>query len=149
MLRSVGEIRFMLGVIKLCALYRMEEELPSASDVAEANNIKLQEITENTAKSTDDLIAQFEEQETLPMCELLGLDKQLRSLRGSLKVETVKKVQLKECIKREKHKLAVIQDNPGYDDGIREDIKKQIAELSDDLSVRQESIDILKDRLTN
>ena len=52
------------------------EELPSASDVAKADDIELQEITKNATKSTEDLIAQFEVRETLPMLELLGLDKQ-------------------------------------------------------------------------
>ena len=32
------------------------------------------------------------------------------------------------------------------DDGIREDIRKRIAKYNDDLSVRQESIDLLKGR---
>ena len=45
---------------------------------------------------TDD---SFEGDETLPMGELLGLDKQLRSIRGLLKV------QLEENIKKEKCKL--------------------------------------------
>ena len=62
------------------------------------NDIELQEITENAAKSTEDLITQFEGEEMLPMRELLGLDKQLRSIRGSLKVEVAKKVQLEEHI---------------------------------------------------
>ena len=53
----------------------------------------------------EDLITQFEGQETLPMHKLLGLDKQLRSIRGSLKVEVAKKVQLEESIEKEKHKL--------------------------------------------
>ena len=43
---------------------------------------------------TDDL---FEH----PLRELLGLDSQLRSIRGSLKAEVVKKVQLEEHIKKE------------------------------------------------
>ena len=38
-----------------------------------------------------------------------------------------------------KHKFAEIRDNPEYDDGIWEDIRKQIAKLNDNLSVRQES----------
>ena len=65
-------------------LNRVEEKLPSASDVAKADDIELQEI----AKSMEDLIAQG--QETLPMCELLGWDKQLRNIRGSLMVEVAK-----------------------------------------------------------
>ena len=81
-------------------LNRVEEELPSSSDVANSDDdIELQEI----AKSMEDLIAQ--EQETLPMRELLGLDKQLRSIRGLLKVEVAKNVQLEESIKKEKRNL--------------------------------------------
>ena len=63
----------------------MEEELPFASDIAKADDIELQEIMEKVTKSMEDLITQFEGQQTLPMCEILGLDKQLRSIRGSLK----------------------------------------------------------------
>ena len=74
-------------------LSRVEEEMPSVSDVAKADDIELQQITESATKSTEDLIAQFEGQEMLPMHELLELDKQLRSIRGSLKVEVAKKVQ--------------------------------------------------------
>ena len=62
-------------------LKRVEEQLPWASDIVKANDIELQEIMENV----ENLIAQFEG-ETLPM------HKQLRSIRGSLKVETVRKV---------------------------------------------------------
>ena len=106
-------------------LNKVKEELPSASDVAKADDIELQEIMENAAKSMEDLIAQFEGEEMLPMRELLGLDKQLRSIRGSLKVEVAKKVQLEENIKKEKPKLEELLEHPrGYDDGIREDIMK-------------------------
>ena len=66
-------------------LNRVEEKLPSASDIAKANDIELQVIV----KSTQDLIPQG--QETLPMHKLLGLDKQLRSIRGLLKVEVAKR----------------------------------------------------------
>ena len=70
----------------------MEEELPSPSDVAKADDIKLQEIMENATKSREYLITHFEGQDTLPIRELTRLDKQLRSSRGSLKVEVAKKV---------------------------------------------------------
>ena len=60
-----------------------------------------------------------------------------------------KKVQLEERIKKEKRKLEEIRDNSEYNDGIREDIKRRTAKLNDDLSVRQESIDLLKGRLNN
>ena len=52
-----------------------------------------------------------------PLRELLGLDKQLRSIRGSLKVEIAKKVELEEHIKKERRKLEEFQEYPGvYDD---------------------------------
>ena len=127
-------------------LNRVEGELPSASDIAKADDIELQEIV----KSIEDLITQFKGQETLPMSELLGLDKQLRSIRGSLNVEVAKKVQLEESIKKEKHKFEESQDHPGvYNNDIREDITKQIAKLNDEQNARQESIDLFKGRLTN
>ena len=43
-------------------LNRMEEELSSASDVAKADDIELQEITENALRSTEDLITQLDDQ---------------------------------------------------------------------------------------
>ena len=83
---------------------------------------ELQEITGNVARSTENLTAQLEGESSddLPMRELLGLEKQLRGIRGLLSV--AEKVQLEERIEREKRKLEEIRDNPEYDDGIREDI---------------------------
>ena len=81
-----------------------------------------------------------------PLRELLGLDKQLRTIRGSLKVEVAKKVELEEHVTKECRK----QEYPGvYDDAIREDITKRIDDLNDKLATRQESIDLLKGRLKN
>ena len=58
----------------------------------------------------ENLIAQLkgESSEDLPMRKLLDLDKELRSIWGSLKVEVARKVQLEERIKKEKHKLEEI-----------------------------------------
>ena len=131
------------------ALNKAEEELPSMSDIAKVDDIELQEIMENASRSMENLNQRLEG-EDLPMQELLGLDKQLRSIRGSLKVEVAKKVQLEESIKTEKRKLEELQEHPGdFNNGIREDIMKQIAKLNDELKVRQESIDLLKGRLMN
>ena len=86
-------------------LNRAEEELLSESDIAKVDDIQLQEI----ARSTEDIISHMQTQTDdlleHPLRELLGLDKQLRSIRGSLKVEVVKKVQLEEHIKKECRKL--------------------------------------------
>ena len=110
----------------------VEEEMPSASDITKANDIELKEIMENASKRMEDLISQLNDQQPqtddlleYPLRELLGLDKQLRSISGSLKVEVAKKVQLEENIEKEKCKLEEFQEYPGvYNDEMREDIMK-------------------------
>ena len=54
---------------------------------------------------------------------------------------------MEERIEGEKYKLEEIRDNPEYDNGIREDIRRRMTKLNDNLSVRQESIGLLKGRL--
>ena len=133
-------------------LNKAQKELPSASDIDKADDIELQEIVENALTSIENLNQQVQEEPTedLPMGELLGLDKQLRSIRDSLKVEVAKKVQLEEHIKKEHRKLEEFREYPRvYDDAMREDITKQIDALNDELATRQESTDILKGRLKN
>ena len=84
------------------------------------------------------------------MSNLLGLDKQLRTIRGSLKVEVAKKVELEEHITKENRKLEEFRKYPKeYDDAMREIITKRTDDLNEDLKVRQESINILKGRLKN
>ena len=81
--------------------------MPSTSDVANADDIKLQEIIENVARSMGNFMKHLDREpsEDLPMHELLSLEKQLRSIRGSLKVKMAKKVQLEERIEKEKCKF--------------------------------------------
>ena len=94
---------------------------------------------------TDD---SFKGEEMLPMRELLGLDKQLRSIRGSLKVEVTIKVQFEEHIAKEHRKLEEFREYPGvYNDAMRENIIKRMDDLNDELMTRQESIDLLQGRL--
>ena len=89
--------RFVLDLMK------KQAELHSPSEIAGADEMELEEI----AKSTEDLIFQINNQSQTdelfehPLHNLLGLDKQLRSIRGSLKVEVAKNVQLEKCIAKE------------------------------------------------
>ena len=92
----------------------VEEEMSSASDVDNADDIELQEIVANVSRSIENLNQQVTED--LPMRELLGMDKQLRSIKSSLKVEVAKKVQLEEHIKKEKRKLEEFRNYPGVYD---------------------------------
>ena len=134
-------------------LLEKQAELPSSSEIAKADDIELEEI----AEKAPDVISQIKDVQTdtddlfeHPLRELLGLDKQLRSIRGSLKVEVAKKVQLEEHITKEHRKLEEFREYPGvYDDAMREDITKRIDDLNDELKVRQESINLLKSRLKN
>ena len=74
-------------------------KLPSASDIAKSDDIELQEI----AKSTEDLISQLtqtDEPFEHPLRNLLGLEKQLRSIRGSLKVEVAKRFSWKSASRK-------------------------------------------------
>ena len=128
-LKSVGMIADILGKSRLrrlgfsipvgkitawqaVMLNKAAEELPSESDITRADDIELQEIAEKATKSTEDLISHLNDQQSQtdelfrhPLRELLGLDKQLRTIRGSLKVEVAKKLELEERIAKEHHKL--------------------------------------------
>ena len=61
-------------------------ELPSVDDIAKADEIEMEEI----AESTENLISRMSQTDDdlfeHPLCELLGLDEQLRSIRGQLKL---------------------------------------------------------------
>ena len=134
-------------------LNKAAEELPSESDITRADDIELQEIAEKASgiiSQIKDVQTDTEDLFKHPLRELLGLDKQLRSIRSSLKVEVAKKVELEEHIAKERRKLEEFQEYPGeYDDAMREDITKQIDALNDELATRQESIDLLNGRLKN
>ena len=89
-------------------LLEKQAELPCSSEIAKADDIELEQIAEKAS----DIISQIKDVQTdtddlfeHPLRGLLGLDKQLRSIRGSLKVEVVKKVQLEEHIAKECRKL--------------------------------------------
>ena len=110
-------------------------DLPSALDITKADDIELQEITEETTKSMEDLISQMKHDQSqtdesfeYPSRKLLGLDKQLRSIRGSLKVEVAKKVQLEESIKKERRKLEEFREYPGVYD-VTEETTKSMEDL--------------------
>ena len=134
-------------------LNKAAEELPSESDITKADDIELQEIAEKASgiiSEIKDVQTDTEDLFEHPLRELLGLDKQLRSIRGSLKVEVAKKVELEEHITKERRKLEEFREYPGeYDDAMKEEITKRIDNLNDELATRQESIDLLKGRLKN
>ena len=79
-------------------LNKAAEELPSGSDITRADDIEPQEIVEKALgmiSQIKDVQTDTEDLFEHPLCELLGLDKQLRSIRGSLKVEVAKSLSWK------------------------------------------------------
>ena len=79
----------------------------------------------------------------LPLRELEGLDKQLRKIKGSLKVAIAKRVDLKSRIEYEERKLSEVQD-PKYSDDQINMIEDRIKKLKGELTERNKEIDILK-----
>ena len=74
-----------------------------------------------------------EKDKLLPLRELEGLDKQLRTIKGSLKVAIAKRVDLEARIEHEERKLNEIQDPTDSDDQ-RNVIEDRIRKLRDELN---------------
>ena len=93
---------------KAVMLNKAAEELPSESDITGVDDIELQEIAEKAAgiiSQIKDVQTDTEDLFEHPLRKLLGLDKEHRSIRGSLRVEVSKKVELEENIAKEHRKL--------------------------------------------
>ena len=122
--RSVGCITARQAVM----LNEAPKESPSESDITKVDDIELQEIAEKASgiiSEIKDVQTDTEDLFEHPLRELLGLDKKLRTIRGSLKVEVAKKVELEEHITKERRKLEEFREYPGvYDDAMKEDITK-------------------------
>ena len=122
-------------------------ESPSTTD---AEAIEMIEITskdiDTTVKDVEQdtsFIEPSERDKLLPLRELEGLDKQLRTIKGSLKVAIAKCIDLEGRIKHEERKLNQIHD-PKYSDDQRDVIEGRLRKLRGELTERNKKIDILK-----
>ena len=122
-------------------------ESPSTTDT---EAIEMIEVTskdiDTTVKDVEQdtsFIKPSERDNLLPLRELEGLDKQLRTIKGSLKVAIAKRIDLEGRIKHEERKLNEIQD-PKYSDDQRDMIEGRINKLRDELTEGNKEIDILK-----
>ena len=113
----------------------MKEKLPPESDITEADNKKAKKFARNVLRSIEKLNFQIQTDESIenPLCELLGFDKELKKIRGQLKVSAAKKPNLKEKILEEKEKLAENENYPEYTGDQREEIRNRITRLNDEL----------------
>ena len=121
-----------------------------SSSTTDAEAIEMIEMTskdiDTTVKDVEQdtsFIEPSERDKLLPLRELEGLDKQLRTVKGSLKVAIAKRIDLEGRIKHEERKLNEIQD-PKYSDDQRDMIEGRINKLRGELTERNKEIDILK-----
>ena len=131
---------------------KLNEKLNDRSKTLESSSttdVEAIELMEMTSKDIDGLeqetsfIEPTERDKLLPLRELEGLDKQLRTIKGSLKVAIAKRIDLEGRIKHEERKLNEIQD-PAYSDDQRDMIEGRINKLRGELTERNKEIDILK-----
>ena len=121
-----------------------------SSSTTDAEAIEMIEVTSkdidttvNGVEQDTSFIEPSERDKLLPLRELEGLDKQLRTIKGSLKVAIAKRIDLEGRIKHEERKLNEIQD-PKYSDDQRDMIEGRINKLGGELTERNKEIDILK-----
>ena len=121
-----------------------------SSSTTDAEAIEMIEVTskdiDTTVKGVEQdtsFIEPSERDKLLPLRELEGLDKQLRTIKGTLKVAIAKRIDLEGRIKHEERKLNEIQD-PKYSDDQRDMIEGRINKLRGELTERNKEIDILK-----
>ena len=131
---------------------KLNEKLNERSKTLESSyttDVEAIELMDMTSKDIDGLeqetsfIEPSERDKLLPLRELQGLDKQIRTIKGSLKVAIAKRVDLEDRIKHEENKLNEIQD-PIYSDDQRKMVEDRIRKLRDELNERNEEINILK-----
>ena len=121
-----------------------------SSSTTDAEAIEMIEVTSKDIDATvkdaeqdTSFIESSERDKLLPLRELEGLDKQLRTIKGFLKVAIAKCVDLEGHIKLEERTLSEVQD-PKYSDDQRDMIEGRINKLRGELTERNKEIDILK-----
>ena len=141
--------RFMNAREEARKLNEKLNESSKALQFSSTTDVEAIELMEMTSKDIDGLeqetsfIEPTERDKLLPLRELEGLDKQLRTIKGSLKVAIAKRIDLEGRIKHEERKLNEIQD-PKYSDDQRDMIEGRINKLRGELTERIKEIDILK-----
>ena len=101
------------------------------------------DATIKDAEQDTSFIESSERDKLLPLRESEGLDKQLRTIKGSLKVAIAKRVDLNARTEHEERKLSEVQD-PAYSDDQRDMIEGRIKRLRGELTERNKEIDSLK-----
>ena len=148
------EVKSRFSARQATMLNKIEEEPTSTSKITKASDVKLENLTDMVTTNVEEILHMERDIQTddlfeYPLRELLGLDKELKNIRGSLASEVAKKVQLDQHIEKKKGKLEEIVNDTIYTDEQRDRVKDRMKKLADELKAREESIDILKDKLNS
>ena len=95
-------------------LNKAAEELPSESDITGADDIEIAEKASGIISQIKDVQTDTKDLFEHPLCELLGLDKQLRTIRGSLKVEVAKRLSWKSISRKSIKSLRNFENIPEF-----------------------------------
>ena len=145
--------KYIVARDKVKKLNENSDERSKAIESSSTTDAEAIEMIEVTSKYIDTTVKDVEQDTSfikpsdrdnlLPLRELEGLDKQLRTIKESLKVAIAERIDLEGRIKHEERKLNEVQD-PTYSDDQRKMIKDRIKRLIDELNERNKEIDILK-----
>ena len=135
-------------------------ELPTTSEDNQ-DNIMLQDIVNKNEIATDNSIKLIETSLTeigedtstqtggLTLGELEGLDKELRTISGSLRSAIAKSIAKQVDIDRENRKLEKMANNETYSDEQREEVRARLQRFQDEQKAINDQIHILKGRYSN
>ena len=135
-------------------------ELPTTSE-GNQDNIMLQDIITKNEIATDNSIKLIETTLTetgvevstqtggLTLRELEGLDKELRTISGSLRSAIAKSIAKQVDIDRENRKLEEMANDETYSDEQREEVRARLQRFQDEQKAISDQIRILKGRYSN
>ena len=134
-------------------------ELPTSEDTQD--NIMLQDIINKNEIATDNSIKLIETSLTetgadastqtggLTLRELEGLDKELRTISGSLRSAIAKSMAKQVDIHKENRKLEEMANDETYSDEQREEVRARLQRFQDEQKAISDQIRILKGRYSN
>ena len=132
-------------------------ELNPTTSEGNQDNIMLQDIITKNEIATDNSIKLIETSLTetgaetgrLTLRELEGLDKELRTISGSLRSAIAKSIAKQVDIDRENRKLDEMANDETYSDEQREEVRARLRKFQDEQKAISDQIHILKGRYSN
>ena len=122
----------------------MLQDIITKNEIATDNSIKL--IETSLTETGEDASTQTG---GLTLRELQGLDKELRTISGSLRSAIAKSIAKQVDIDKENRKLEEMANNETYSDEQREEVRARLQRFQDEQKAINEQIRILKGRYSN